>query len=273
MHHAQTLTEACIAALQWQLDMGINEAVATTPSPWRIHAHVATQTAPAPDEPARIMLLKPVQQGLGEAIAEAHAMANAAHDITMLKRAVEQFNGCALKKTAINTVFAAGMPESGIMLIGDAPSADEDREGVPFCGASGDLLNRMLATISLNRATNCYVTNTLFWRPPGNRQPTPEEMALCLPFVQRHIQLVQPKLLILLGGTAMKTLMPHTQSITRVRGKPQTYTHEQCTIPARVIFHPSYLLRQPLSKRETWHDLLEIQAWLKNKELHTEKTT
>ncbi len=199
---------------------------------------------------------------LANIIAEARALADAAGDLAALEAALRGFNGCALKKTATNTVFAQGAPESRLMFIGEAPGADEDRAGVPFCGASGQLLDKMLGFIGLDRSKDFYITNTLFWRPPGNRQPTPEELEICKPFVEKHIALVNPKLLVLVGGTATKAVLGEERGITRLRGQRFTYTNRYLTqeIPVAVIYHPSYLLRQPLAKKQAWGDLLAIKA-------------
>ena len=158
-----------------------------------------------------------------------------------------------------NTVFADGNPNSQIMLIGEAPGRDEDLQGTPFVGQAGQLLNKMLSAIGLDR-TKVYITNIIPWRPPGNRQPTIKETIMCLPFVQRHIELIDPKILIMVGGTAAKALLETSQGIIRSRGKWYNYKVEALrkTIPARAILHPAYLLRSPAHKKETWFDLLEI---------------
>lgn len=169
------------------------------------------------------------------------------------------FEGCALKHTATNLVFGDGNPKARVMLIGEAPGADEDRQGLPFVGQSGQLLDKMFATIGLTRQ-NFYITNIIPWRPPGNRQPTPAEADACLPFVRRHIDLVSPDFLILVGGTATKTLLGGREGIVRLRGAWKDYTSEggkQMKVIA--IFHPAYLLRSPGQKREVWHDLIKIK--------------
>lgn len=196
------------------------------------------------------------------AVAQARALADAATDLAGLEAAVRGFDGCALKKTATNMVFAAGVAASRLMFIGEAPGADEDRSGVPFCGPSGQLLDRMLSFIGLNRAENFYITNTLFWRPPGNRQPTKEELAICKPFVEKHIALINPKLLVLVGGTATASLLNDTRGITRLRGQVFAYKNDYMAseVPVHVLYHPSYLLRQPLAKKQAWADLLAIKA-------------
>jgi DNA polymerase len=197
-------------------------------------------------------------------VAEARALADAATDLASLEAAVRGFDGCALKKTATNMVFAAGVAASRLMFIGEAPGADEDRSGVPFCGPSGQLLDRMLSFIGLNRAKNFYITNTLFWRPPGNRQPTKEELAICKPFVEKHISLINPKLLVLVGGTATASLLNDTRGITRLRGQVFAYKNDYMAseVPVHVLYHPSYLLRQPLAKKQAWADVLALKVAL-----------
>jgi uracil-DNA glycosylase family 4 len=201
---------------------------------------------------------------LAAAIAEARALADGANSLAELEAAVRSFNGCSLKKTATNTVFAQGVPESRLMFIGEAPGADEDRQGVPFCGASGQLLDKMLSFIGLNRAENFYITNCLFWRPPGNRQPTFEELEICRPLVEKHIALINPQTLVLVGGTATSAILRNTQGITRLRGKLFAYKNDYMNqeVPVHVMYHPSYLLRQPLAKKQAWADLLALKAAL-----------
>ena len=173
------------------------------------------------------------------------------------------FDGCALKATATTTVFADGNPAADLMLVGEGPGAEEDRLGLPFVGASGKLLDRMLAAIGRDRS-RAYITNVVYWRPPGNRTPTPAELALCLPFVERHIALARPKVLVLSGGTAAKTLLARSEGITRLRGRWLDYRPGEAdvTIPTIATFHPSYLLRTPSSKREAWRDMLAVQRKL-----------
>lgn len=193
-------------------------------------------------------------------ILNAREAAKAAMDLTALRAALEQFEGCALKKTATNLVFADGNPAADVMLIGEAPGADEDRQGKPFVGVSGQLLDRMMASVGLDRST-FYITNVCFWRPPGNRKPTEAELAAQLPFVTRHIELVRPKVLVLVGGSSAQGLLGLNDGITRLRGRWFDYRSPglEGAIPAIPIFHPAYLLRQPSLKRETWRDLLKLQ--------------
>ena len=191
-------------------------------------------------------------------------IANMASTLAELRESMIKYDGCSLKNTAMNIVFGDGDKKSDVMLIGEAPGADEDREGMPFVGLSGKLLNKMLRSIGLERS-EVYVTNIIPWRPPGNRQPTTREIAVCLPFVQKHIELINPKILILVGGTASKTLLVRKEGIMRLRGRWFDYQkNDKTVIPALSIFHPAFLLRSPGQKANAWKDLLEIRSRLKN---------
>ena len=180
-----------------------------------------------------------------------------------LEQFIKNFDKCDLKQHAIQTVFADGSPSAKIMLIGEAPGVEEDKLGKPFVGRAGQLLNKMLAAIKLNR-NSVYITNVIPWRPPNNRQPSSEEILQCLPLIQRHIEIVKPSMLILLGGTATKAILATTHGITKLRGAWHAYNSPRLenSIPTRAIFHPAFLLRSPAQKKETWEDLLEIQKKL-----------
>ena len=196
-------------------------------------------------------------------IDEAKTLAESCGSVEQLKQAVMEFDGCVLKKTATNTVFADGNPTAKVMFIGEAPGATEDVEGIPFCGDSGKLLDNMLSFIGLNRS-NIYITNSIFWRPPGNRKPTPEEIAICLPFVEKHIALVNPGLLILVGSTAVSAVLSSSEAMGKMRNKFHIYNNQylQHETAVTAIFHPSYLLRQPSQKKLAWLDLLLIKKYL-----------
>ncbi len=201
---------------------------------------------------------------LGGSAEDAKALAASCQSLDTLAEALAAFEGCALKETAINLCFADGNPKAPIMLIGEAPGAQEDRQGKPFVGPSGQLLDRMLGTIGLDR-TKVYITNVIYWRPPGNRTPTAAEIAVCQPFLERQIELLRPKLLVFVGGIAARALLGVSQGVTKLRGRPFIYQgsdgHE---IPSIVMFHPAYLLRQPAQKRLAWRDLLQIKTNIKN---------
>jgi DNA polymerase len=183
-----------------------------------------------------------------------------ARTLDELRAEISKFEGCALRNTAMNLVFADGDPASPVMFVGEAPGEEEDRQGKPFVGVSGKLFDQMLLAGGLARA-DIYITNILFWRPPGNRTPTDAEIASCIPFVERHIALIKPKILVLLGGVAAKTLLRTKEGITRTRGRWATYPPApqsglDAPIPCLPIYHPAYLLRQPGAKRQAWNDIL-----------------
>ena len=178
-----------------------------------------------------------------------------------LRAVLDAFEGCALKGTAKQLVFADGNPQAKIMIVGEAPGRDEDIEGLPFVGRSGKLLDRMLNAIGLDR-TSVYIANIIPWRPPGNRTPTPQESQICLPFVQRQIELVDPDILVCLGGPSAQTLLGTRDGITKTRGRWFAYNTGKREIRAMPTFHPAFLLRSPLQKRLAWRDFLAIKKAL-----------
>ena len=194
------------------------------------------------------------------AVQTAVAHASQATTIAELKDALARFDGCPLKKTAMNLVFGDGNPESRILFIGEAPGAEEDRQGRPFVGVSGQLLDRMLASIGLDRS-KVFISNTVFWRPPGNRAPTTTEIAACMPFVERLVELIDPEVLVALGGAAAKALLSQTEGVSKLRGRWFTYATPRFSrpIPATAMYHPAYLLRSPEQKRAAWLDLLGLK--------------
>ncbi|MBN43439.1 MAG: uracil-DNA glycosylase [Alphaproteobacteria bacterium] len=269
------------ATLSWQIEAGADEAILDEPIDRLANPPPEPATgASSQEEPGAPVALStpgPSTQMTRPNLAPAdkvndtaRTLANACPDLTTLQAALAGFDGCTLKTTATNLVFGAGMPDADIMLIGDAPGRDEDQEGVPFVGASGQLLDAMLSFLDLGRDTNVYITNILPWRPPGNRQPTGAEIAACLPFLERHIALVAPRLLVFLGGTSAKTLLNRTEGITRLRGQwyeynsPATEILNLAPIPAMATLHPAYLLRQPAQKRAAWLDLIAIREKLED---------
>lgn len=179
-----------------------------------------------------------------------------------LRELLMHFDGCNLKKTAQNTVFSEGAEQAEIMLIGEAPGAKEDEEGRPFCGDSGELLDNIFKSIGFSRDKNLYITNSVFWRPPANRRPTEEEINICLPFLEKQISLVKPKILVLVGSTAVYSVM--NLEISEIKGKFLTYKNKYMLeeIKVTAIFHPAYLLRQPSRKKETWYEALSIKETL-----------
>ncbi|TMK47877.1 MAG: uracil-DNA glycosylase [Alphaproteobacteria bacterium] len=191
------------------------------------------------------------------AIASAREAARTAPTLAALRGLLEKFDGCALKHTATRLVFADGNPNARVMFVGEAPGREEDLEGLPFVGRSGKLLDRMIATIGLDRS-KAYIANVIPWRPPGNRTPTPQETQICLPFIQRQIELVNPDILVTLGNPSTQTLLSTREGIMRTRGRWFDYDTGTRIIRAMATFHPAYLLRSPSYKRMAWQDLRAI---------------
>jgi uracil-DNA glycosylase family 4 len=200
-------------------------------------------------------------QATDEAIMAAREAAKSAGTLDELRTILDKFEGCALKGSATRMVFADGNPAAKVMLVGEAPGRDEDIEGLPFVGRSGKLLDRMLAAIGLDR-TSVYIANIVPWRPPGNRTPTPQESQICLPFVLRQIELVDPDILVCLGGPSAQTLLGIKDGITKTRGRWFTFNSGKREIRALPTFHPAFLLRSPLQKRFAWRDLLAVKKAL-----------
>ena len=199
-------------------------------------------------------------------IALARELAARASTLDELREQMAAFDGCNLKFTAKNLVFADGNPNGAVMLVGEAPGRDEDIEGLPFVGRSGRLLDRMLAAIGLDR-NSAYIANVIPWRPPGNRAPTPHETEICRPFIERQIELVNPKVLVALGGPSAKLLLNTTEGILRLRGNWRVHqTRSGTSIPTMPTLHPAYLLRQPLQKRLGWRDFQALRRALDGKE-------
>ncbi|WP_417832038.1 uracil-DNA glycosylase [Terasakiella sp.] len=269
------------ALLKWYMEMGVDECIGDESiDRYALSADLierrkntqmqAASPAPRPAQGGRPPASPAPQtvQATDEMVHTAVEMARKAQTIDELREAVLAFDGCALKKTAMNTVFADGNPKADIMFIGEAPGADEDRQGTPFVGASGKLLDHMLHSCGLQDEvgdrSKIYISNVLFWRPPGNRNPTLSEIAVCLPFVERHIELVDPKMIVLLGGAAAKAVLGHHEGISRLRGRWFTHSTPGLSHPiqATALFHPAYLLRSPAQKRRAWGDLLTIMEKL-----------
>lgn len=216
----------------------------------------------APIEPPRTA--PKLRKAPDSAVDAARALAEGANSVAELRAAVERFDGCALKATARNTVFSDGKDDAPVLIIGEAPGKDEDERGKPFVGRSGQLLDRMLSQIGLDRNSNVLISNTIYWRPPGNRDPTQGEIVACLPFVERLIALTRPKLLILTGKAAANTVLKREEAISRLRGRRLLYTRDglEGAVNVLVMLHPAYLLRQPQQKRQAWADLLLAETWL-----------
>jgi uracil-DNA glycosylase len=258
---------ALVALLEWYADIGVDETVAPEPVDRfaAAEAPAAIPEAPRPRTPVELPpgpRNAPAHASPAAALGEARQAAAAAATIEDLVAAIAAFEGCALKRTATTTCVFDGNPKARVMLIGEAPGKEEDRQGKPFVGPAGQLLDKMLGAIGLDRQS-VYITNTLYWRPPGNRTPTPEEIATCLPFLERQVELIAPAMLVYVGGSAAKAMLEKNEGITRLRGRWFSFEREgRETIPATAIFHPAFLLRQPARKKETWRDLLAIRARL-----------
>ncbi len=246
-------------------DEAARAAPAAAPAPREAEAPRAIRADPRGDmaPPPAVRVAAPAAIPLEDSQAAESARIVAARCKTLdeLREALAVFEGCPLRYTAKNLVFADGNPEARVMLVGEAPGRDEDLQGLPFVGRSGQLLDRMLAAIGLDR-TSVYIANTLPWRPPGNRTPTPAEHAICMPFIERHIELMAPKVLLLLGGVSAKQLLHTDTGIMRLRGKWTAARVGERDIPALPTLHPAYLLRQPAQKRLAWRDLMALRAWL-----------
>jgi uracil-DNA glycosylase len=266
--------DQALALLQWQIEMGADEAISdTAQDQLAAPASAAPPPAPAvarPAPPQRAAYAstaaappRALTESAAEPVQSARALAAQATTIEALAALIAGFDACPLKRTATNTVFADGNPVAPVMIVGEAPGADEDRIGRPFVGRAGQLLDRMLAAIELDR-TGVQITNVIYWRPPGNRKPTAPEIASCLPFVFRHIALSRPKVLVLAGGTAASTLLDTTDGITRLRGRwfDLAVPGLDAPLPTLPMFHPAFLLRSPERKREAWRDLLALKAKL-----------
>ena len=188
---------------------------------------------------------------------------NKISSLEQLKSYMSDFKGCELYKSSTNMVFSDGNPKSEIMLIGEAPGHDEDIQGKPFVGRSGKLLDKMLEAIELNRE-KVYIANIIPWRPPSNRRPTDEEIEICLPFIKKHIELIKPKVLMLLGSTATFALLKNTEGITKIRGKWVDLNLNSISVPTLPTFHPAFLLRQPAQKKHVWEDLKSLKNKVSN---------
>jgi uracil-DNA glycosylase family 4 len=260
---AEPLAADAAALLRWYVDAGVDETIGEqTLDRFNLAKIPPRAAAPLPAAEPR-PTTAPVHVAAAVAMPDVSAthLAQAARNVAELKAAVEAYTGCGLKQFASRTVFADGNPAARVMFIGEAPGADEDRQGLPFVGVSGKLLDRMIGSIGLSREMNAYITNVVFWRPPGNRAPTDEEIASCLPFVVRHIELVDPAVLVFVGGLAAKTLLAKPLGITKLRGHWYDYETPGLArpVPAMPLFHPAYLLRSPQQKRLAWRDLLAIK--------------
>ena len=269
-----------LALLQWQSEMGADEAIGDAPldrfalckeeqhtaptNPLRAKAErppAESAPRPAPSRPAAASM------STDEAVLAARYLAHEARTLDELRRAMDGFEGCGLRATAKQLVFAAGNPAARLMLIGEAPGRDEDLQGFPFVGRAGQLLDKMLAAIGLDRNAedpehSAYITNVVPWRPPGNRNPTAAETAICRPFIDRHMELANPEIVLFLGGVAAKEMYRTQTGIMRLRGKWRQVETDHGEFRTFATFHPSFLLRSPAQKRLAWRDLLDVRRAL-----------
>jgi uracil-DNA glycosylase family 4 len=262
-----------LAHLAWQVELGADEAIldapvnrfetvekAENPAPSAIAQALQAQKPAAPAAP--VARAPDKTAAAAAAVAQAEALAASATTLSELQAALAGFEGCELRHGARNLVFSDGNPAARVMIVGEAPGRDEDIQGKPFVGRAGQLLDAMLGAIGLSRTagdagSSVYITNMLPWRPPQNRDPTPEEISMLQPFVRRHVELADPEVLILMGNSACFGLMGK-RGITRLRGNWEDVSGR----PAMPMFHPAYLLRNPVAKREAWADLLSLKARL-----------
>ena len=246
--------------MAWYAAMGADEAIGEAP----VDCFAASAAEPSPSAPRTEPRPRPAAARPQAAARESPMNIGQAATLAELEAMVGSFEGCALKRTAKSLCFARGNPEARIMLIGEAPGRDEDLHGKPFVGRAGQLLDRMLAAIGLSEA-QIYITNTVYWRPPGNRTPTPEEIEACAPFLARQIELLSPQVLVLLGGAAAKSILGTSEGIMRLRGKWLTYQCAGRSIATLATLHPAYLLRKPEEKRYAWRDLLMVKEKIEQK--------
>ncbi|MDO8983352.1 uracil-DNA glycosylase family protein [Cypionkella sp.] len=257
---------AALAALAWQVDLGLTDISAESPLnrydlPEPIKAPPPTPIIAAPKTPTPPP--EPETPNPDAAIFAARAAASQCETLEALREALASFEHCELKRGARNLVFADGNPKARVLILGEAPGVEEDREGRPFVGREGQLLDKMFAAIGLSRTapdpeTAIYITNSLPWRPPQNRDPSPDEIAMMRPFVERHIALINPDVIVLVGNTPLQTIL-NTKDILRARGN-WTEALGKLVLP---MTHPAYLLRNPIAKREAWADLLSLHAKLR----------
>lgn len=255
-----------LSALAWLVEAGIDALVEDRPRSWLVdESATPTPAVPTIDErttaePAPQFVSQIARtQATSDAAGRAATAAAAAQDLAALRAAVETFDGSTQRGPRTKTIFADGDPASGVMIVGEGPAADDDRTGKPFSGPSGALLDRMLAAIGRDRS-GCYLTNLLLWRGPGGRPASDEEVALCTPFLRRHIELARPRVLLIMGGMPAKALLETDTGITKLRGRWLDLTVGDLTVPALPTFNPAYLLRVAAHKGLAWTDLLAFKA-------------
>jgi uracil-DNA glycosylase len=249
------LRQALAAWGDWYVSMGVLDCIEP-------EGNIRQRPEPLAVAPASSALPAPPRiAGSGEGVSAARELARRCASLDELEAALGDFKGCALAETATRLCFADGSRTARVMLVGEAPGAEEDRQGRPFVGPSGRLLDRMLAAIGLGRQ-DVYITNLIYWRPPGNRSPTSAELALCVPFLERQIELLRPAILVSVGGVAARVLLDLKDGVSKLRGRQFRYQPADGgqAIPTLVMLHPAYLLRQPLHKRLAWRDMLQLRS-------------
>jgi uracil-DNA glycosylase len=251
--------KAARALLDWYQAMGADEAIGEEPVDR--FAAVTSKPVAGPAPEPRKTATPPRIAPRSASATSTRGIGGEVSTLAELEALVANFEGCSLKRTAKSLCFARGSVEARVMMIGEAPGRDEDLQGKPFVGRAGQLLDRMLASIGLSEE-HVYITNTVYWRPPGNRTPTPEEIEACAPFLARQIKLLSPRVLVLLGGAAAKTILNTNEGIMRLRGKWLSYACAGRDLPTLATLHPAYLLRKPEQKRYAWRDLLMLKAAL-----------
>ncbi len=275
----QALKEEIVTALDWYVDQGVTTVVSDEVVDRTVTQEISVEQDRAPRQ-SSIGAGETKQAvsflGKSDAYEDALKRAQAVSTLEELRETIASFDGIALKKTASNMVFSDGNPKAKVMLVGEAPGADEDRLGKPFVGVSGQLLDKILKCIDLERYAEdpekaVYISNILNWRPPGNRTPSPGEIEVSLPFIERHIQLIQPEILIFCGGVSAKSLLASSSSISRLRKvfheyRPITKGVGDKIIPAIATYHPSYLLRTPQQKKSVWADMLMLRQRIETKD-------
>ncbi len=240
------------ALLDWQIELGATEAIGDVP----VDRYALPDTTPKAKKPSAAQVA-PAKPAKVDPVTVAKSAALAAGSLDQLRAAMDGFNHCELKRGARQLVFSDGTPGARVMIIGEAPGREEDREGKPFVGRAGQLLDRMLAAIDLSRSDSVYITNVLPWRPPQNRDPKPEEIGMMKPFLERHVALAKPEVLVVMGNISCQAVLGK-RGITRLRGQ----WDQALELPVIPMFHPAYLLRQPQMKRQAWADLLDLKARL-----------
>jgi len=286
-NQAATAYTAVAEVLQWYADMGVDEAIACVPADrFQQSEELIARKPSVPGNTAVIQGARtrlnrppassnhpprqvPKQPAAAPSMAmdEVESLARACTSLDELARTLDQFDACPLKRTATQLCFADGLPGAHVMIIGEAPGRDEDEQGRPFVGKSGQLLDKMLACIDLDRssddpARSAFISNIVFWRPPGNRKPSTSEVMMCLPFVKRAIELAKPRIVIAAGATPAQALLNSPTGITRMRGSWKTITTGIGEVDVMPTLHPSYLLRSPEAKRYAWRDLVAVKAKL-----------